>query len=113
MKFACRKISLEEILKCSFNFNKTEFKVFKAVVKKNEPISVNELSKIVNLTKSSVQKAIKKLIEKEIVERKQVNKKRGGFYYKYYLKNKEVFKQKLINKINNWSSSIKKEIERL
>jgi len=67
MDFACRKISRDEILKCSLGLTKSEIKILKFFINNsNEFYPTDDLSEKLNLKLSTIQKAVKKLHEKEI-----------------------------------------------
>ena len=67
MRFACKKIKLKDIFKCSFNLNKTEYNVFYVLIKSKKPLKVSSVAEQCNLSKSSVQKALKLLQTKKLV----------------------------------------------
>ncbi len=111
--FACKTISVEELLVCSFNLNKTDLKILKFFLKYNKSVTVKELSSFVKLERSGVQKSIIHLVEKGLVERRQINNERGGFFYRYSLKDKEELKNTILSLLENWCSKAKRTIERL
>lgn len=113
MQFACKKISLKDVLKCSFNINKTSFEVLIILIKSKDKLTIIDISKKINLTSSSVQKAIKNLINKELINRIKINKDKGGYFFKYYIKNKKGIKELLIKNTNNWAKDIIKRISKL
>ena len=111
--FACRTITVEELLVCSFNLNKTDLKILKYFLKTNGNFTVKELSDKLKLERSGVQKSIVHLVDKKILIRRQVNNERGGFFYRYSLKDKNEFKKQILFLLENWCSKAKKTIERI
>ncbi len=109
--FACKNISFKELLMCSYALNKTEYNVLMKLMNLKEFISINELSKKMKKERSTIQKAMKKLFEKKLVMRRQMNLTTGGFIYEYKLKNKEELKKEIINLIKSWSASAIKKLE--
>ena len=111
--FACKTISVEELLVCSFNLNKTDLKILKFFLKYNKSVTVKELSSFLKLERSGVQKSIIHLVDKNLVERRQVNNERGGFFYRYSLKDKNELKKDILFLLENWCSKAKRTVEKL
>ena len=72
-----------------------------------------EIGKKINLDRTTVQKAIKKLITEELAERIQVNLKERGYTFKYKIANKEEIKKRLFSIIRSWTSAAEKHIKKL
>ena len=94
--FACRRISEEELVRCGFGLNKTEFNIFYFLIKHNKRFSVEEIAEKLKLTRSTVQKSIKSLLEKNIIARFQTNLEKGGYKFFYQIKNKDLTKKQLL-----------------
>jgi predicted transcriptional regulator len=107
--FACKRITKEDVLRCSFSLNKTEYTALLFLLKKSG--SIKQISLETNLDRTTIQKALKQLLEKQIIIRKRDNKK--GASYFYCLKNKSDFKKEINSRLNLWYNSVKKEIERI
>ena len=112
INFACKDIELSELIRCSFNLNKTDFTVFDFFIKNKDEHSVSEVSKILKLERSSVQKAIKNLVERNLVQRWQVNLEKGGYSFLYSIKNKKHIKDDIIAIIDSWQYKVKEEIDK-
>lgn len=107
--FACKRITKEDVLRCSFNLNKTEYTVLLFLLKKSG--SIKQISQETNLDRTTIQKALKQLLEKQIIIRKRDTGK--GASYFYCLKNKPEFKKEIHSRLNLWYNSVKKEIARI
>ncbi|HKL24335.1 MAG TPA: helix-turn-helix domain-containing protein [Candidatus Nanoarchaeia archaeon] len=111
--FACKKIPKEDLIRCSFDLNKTSYKLLIYLLTQKKPLKISDISEGMGLERSSVQKALGKLFEKELVIRSQKNLEKGGYIYFYQTKNKQEIKDRMKKIINNWYENTKKEIERL
>jgi len=112
--FACKTIRLDELIRCSFDLNKTEYRIFHFLVKhKSQAYSIKEIAKKLNLDRTSIQKGMKKLIERNLVVRRQTNLKNGGFIYYYLLKDKAQIKNEIKKLLDNWTNNAKKVIDSL
>ena len=106
--FACETFNLEEVIMCSLSINKTECNILTKLM--TQPLTIKQVSTIMKLERSSVQKNIKKLVEKELLIRKQINLSKGGYKFVYTAKNKTEIKNKVFNSLNDWMLTARKEI---
>jgi len=68
-----RKIRQEELIRCSFSLNKTEYDVLMFLLTHRHKYMVYYIAKRMGLERTTVQKAIKNLLDKELVKRTQRN----------------------------------------
>jgi predicted transcriptional regulator len=108
--FACKKIELREIIKCGFNLNKTEYNILMKLLTAKNKFSIVEISKFTGFERSTVQKAIKKLVNQKLLVKTQVNMSRGGYLFKYKTKDKEDIKNSVVSAVHSWSSRAEKEV---
>ena len=108
--FACKKIRLEEIVKCSFNLNKTEYDILMFLFGKEKEFDIQNLSKKIGLERTTVQKALKGLLNKKLAGRRPVNIKSGGYFFLYNVKNKDEIKERLLKIITQWYKGAEEEI---
>jgi predicted transcriptional regulator len=111
--FSCKKISQEELIRCSFELNKTEYHLFVFLFKKEDFYTIAKISKLMNLDRTTIQKSIKNLLDKKLVKRIQKNISKGGYIFLYKINNKKEIKIKMKKIILNWSKGIEKAIENL
>ena len=111
--FACKKIEQEELIRCSFNLNKTEYNVLLFLLKNKNVITVSGIAKAMNLERTTVQKAIKTLVGKNLVKRMQKNLERGGYIYYYSVENKDEIKKRMKSIVHDWYKMVEKEINEL
>jgi predicted transcriptional regulator len=111
ISFACKNIDLKDLVICSFDLNKTDYKLFNFLIKQKKYLSINEISEKNNLDRTSIQKSIKRLYEKNIVLRLQKNIVSGGYLFEYKVKDKKQIKEIMLNIVSKWSKKVKNEIE--
>lgn len=107
--FACESIKLEDLIRCSFQISRTDCRVLKKLLDSEK--GTKEISKEMGLDRSTIHKSVTKLMDKELLERRQYNLASGGYRYVYISKEKEEIKNRLENLIDRWSSSAKEAIE--
>lgn len=111
--FACREFDLDEIIKCSLGLTKAEYNILiKALEYKEEYFTAEELSKKIGLNLSTVQRAVKKLHEEKVLERKQNNLEGGGYIYIYKVIPRNELRKLLMKTIYNWTKRVETEINK-
>jgi len=104
--FSCKKIRLEEIVRCAFVLNKTEHDVLVYLLKADDKFSATRISKEMELDRSTIQKALSGLLEKNLVTRTQRNLEGGGYTFLYGADRKEEIKQRIIDRIEDWCEGV-------
>lgn len=108
--FACKQFNIEEIIKCSLGLTKAEFEIFRFMLEHSEEYNTQDISKKKNLELSTVQRTLKKLVDKEVVHRRQINLEQGGYIYVYSIKNKKAIREKINSLLKDWSIKVEKEL---
>ncbi len=112
--FACKKFELREVVKCSLGLTKADLQVFEAFLKNpSKDFKSSDLAGITGLDLSTVQRSVKKLYEKRVLRRKQVNLSKGGYTYKYRAKPKEEVTSIVRGIIFNWAERVSEELDKL
>ncbi len=110
--FACKRFSLDKIIKCSLGLSKADAKVMHFLLGHNSWTTAKELAKKTDLNLSTVQRAIKKLYEKDAVIRSQENLDNGGYLFHYKIKDKKALRNIIMQLVKGWLKTIEKELER-
>lgn len=111
--FACKRFSVEEVIKCSLGLTKSDYELMKLMLKNDEHwFSTDELSKKLSLNLSTVQRTVKKLLEDEVVQRQQENLSSGGYVFYYRIKDKREIRKKIMSIVNNWAKTVEKELRK-
>ena len=111
--FACKKIKQEELIRCSFNLNKTEYNLLVFILRDKKGYTVSQIAKRTRLERTTVQKAVKNLVSKQLAQRKQKNLAKGGYVFVYKPNDKSEIKAKMRKIVYNWYQGVKKEIAKL
>jgi predicted transcriptional regulator len=108
--FACRQFQLEDVIKCAFQLTKADCDVFKFLLKNPDWVTTESLTKKLKLNLSTVQRSVKKLHEKEAIQRTQTNLEGGGYIFLYKIKDKKAIRYILMQTINGWVKHLEKEL---
>ena len=111
--FACKKITHEELIRCSFDLNKTEYNVLIFLLKNEREKTVSKIAKGMNLERTTIQKAMKSLLKKQLINRLRRNLTKGGYTYLYKVSEKDEIKARMKGIVYEWYKGIKKEIDKL
>ncbi len=109
-EYLCRRFDYESIIKCTFSLSDSELKVFLTLMKCESEECVNIIADKLNRDRSTIQKIILKLVEKNLVEKKKSNLEEGGYIFYYSPKSKSEIKKQMLQSIEVWHSNVKKEI---
>ncbi len=98
----CRPVTLREVFNCSFNLNTTEYLVLRELLRSKTPKSVLQLAKKLKKDRTTIQKAIANLLKENLIKRKQLNLEKGGYFYLYFIEDKNKLKNTLIKNLDLW-----------
>ncbi len=110
VQFACKRFPIEQVLRCSFGLSTTEYRVLKQLMGGER--SIEELSSILGKDRTTIQRAIKPLIEKGLVRRRQYNLEGGGYQFYYTAIDKERIKSRVNEQFERFANMVRAEIER-
>lgn len=110
--FACKQFNLDDIIKCGLGLTKTEFKIMEYFLDNTKECTTHSISKKLNLNLTTIQKAVKKLSEKEIIIRHQKNLSSGGYLYTYECNSKTNIRKIIKDIIRNWSEKVEERIDK-
>jgi len=111
LMFACKRFPIDQVLRCSFGLSNSEFVILKALLSKGER-SVEELAELLGKDRTTMQRAIKPLVEKGLVRRRQYNLDSGGYQYYYLPQDKDAIKAKIQKHFAHFSELVHNEIEK-
>jgi len=111
--FSCKKITEEELTRCSFNLNKTEYNVLIFLLRNDKMRTIFQISKAMELERTTIQKAIKNLVEKGLAKKTQKNLSRGGYIFLYKPNNKDEIKSKMKGLTYKWYKNVEETIDKL
>jgi len=112
LNFVCRVISLEQILHCSFGLNKTEINILKHLLYIKEEETIEEIMKSVKKDRTTIQRSVKKLHERDLIKRRQLNLEKGGYVFIYSSKPKQEMKEKVRKIFHNFEDMVDAEIQK-
>lgn len=109
--FACKRFSLDEVIKCGLTLSKTELNVFKLMIRKEEWFDTESIARKLDINLTTAQKAVKKLFDAGILLRNQENLTGGGYLFSYKAKDCKVVRKLIMDVIHNWVKKVENEFK--
>lgn len=75
--------------------------------------TILQISEKMNLERTTVQKAVKNLVEKNLIKRTQKNLVNGGYVFLYRIESKDEIKSRMKKIIGEWCKGVEKTIDNL
>ena len=111
--FSCKKISKEDLIKCAFALNKTDYNLLMFLLKEDKSFTSIQISELMQLDRTTIQKAVTHLVDKELVKRKQRNISGGGYTFLYLIEDKKEIKNKIKEVIRKWCKGVEESINEI
>jgi predicted transcriptional regulator len=107
-------VDIKYILRCILRLSPTEVEIYYLLQSKvKDPLTVAEIAKEMNKSRSTIERSLIKLVQLGLVARRPVLAKNGGYTYVYYTKPINYVKQKLLQLINAYYEKSRQLIESL
>jgi len=109
--FACKEFQIEAVIKCGLNLTKAELQILKHLLGNDTRwFTTEQIAADLSLDISTVQRSVKKLTEKKVLQKFQNNLDGGGYFFVYMIKNKREIKELIMKIINSWVERVEKEL---
>lgn len=109
--FACKEFQIEAVIKCGLNLTKAELQVLKYLLGNDTRwFTTEQIAADLSLDISTVQRSVKKLTEKKVLQKFQNNLDGGGYFFVYRIKNKREIKELIMKIIHSWVERVEKEL---
>ena len=93
--------------------SKTDYRVLSFLIKKKyQFFTTAEIKGILDVDLSTVQRAVKKMYEKNVLKRMQNNLSGGGYTFKYSIKSMKEIKEVVMLIVKNWTDRVESEMEK-
>jgi len=110
--FACKRFELNGIIKCGLGLTKSDFRVMKYLLENRKQFNSFDIAKSLELDSSTVQRTLKKLSEKNIVIRSQINLANGGYQFRYEINDKREIRKIILSIVHAWTKRVEEELEK-
>ncbi len=94
--------SCKDIVQCAFNLNDFEIEVFRAASALG-PLRADDLADKIGKERSTVYRALQKLISCGMCYRETRSLEKGGYYHVYSAVSKDILKMKMQHCVEEWN----------
>jgi predicted transcriptional regulator len=109
--FACKRFNINEIVKCSLGLSKSDFKLLQHMLKAERgPVTTDHLAKRLDVNLTTAQRSVKRLHEKGVLKRTQLNLDGGGYVFRYEVKDRKQVAQLIISIVHGWTRRVETEL---
>jgi predicted transcriptional regulator len=109
--FACKEFQIEAVIKCGLNLTKAELQVLKHLLGHDTRwFTTEQIAADLFFDISTVQRSVKNLTEKKVLQKSQHNLDGGGYFFVYRIRNKREIKELLMEIIHGWVERVEKEL---
>ncbi|HIQ32157.1 MAG TPA: hypothetical protein EYH55_01570 [Methanothermococcus okinawensis] len=103
-------LTLENIMCCIFDIKPLDVAVYLTLLK-NGPSRVSTIAQLLNRDRSTIQRSMQNLIRAGLVRRKQVNLRKGGYFYRYEAVPFSEVRSRILETIEEWRNEVRRWIE--
>ncbi|MFB6215605.1 MAG: helix-turn-helix domain-containing protein [Candidatus Aenigmatarchaeota archaeon] len=104
--FACETIEVEDLIRCSFQLKSSDYTVIRKLMDNGE-MDIDSIADSTGLERSTVQKSLQRLIDRDLARKRQVNITSGGYKYIYSSVDKENIKERVTKLMEDWINGAK------
>ncbi len=97
-----RDMECEGLLECFHGLRDLDRRVFARLVDGGEPMTVDELSERIDRERSTAYRSVQRLIDADLVEKRQVNYDHGGYYHVYEPAAPDEIADEMQRMLNDW-----------
>ena len=103
--------SCKDIVQCAFSLNDFEVEVFRAAAKWG-PLRADDLADKIGKERSTVYRALQKLMSCGMCFRETKSLDKGGYYHVYSAVSKEVLRKKMEHCVEEWNKRMQDALAR-
>lgn len=101
----------KDVLRCLFGLGDFEISVYKGLLRAG-PSRADQLSPVLKRDKSTVYRALQKLVSSGLVMKETVTLKRGGHFHRYIAVPPEKIHERVKTCIDEWFVRVKEAVDR-
>jgi len=92
----------EGVLECFHGLNGLDKECFRALVEAQEPLTIDEIAGAVDRERSTVYRAVQRLLGAGFIEKDQVNYDQGGYYHVFKPTDPAAIADDMQRLLNDW-----------
>lgn len=109
--FACKKLDLNEVMRCGFGITKTEQELLNFLIN-SDWRTASHVAKHLGISLATAQRSLKNLHEKNLIERMQLNLDKGGYLFSYRARDKSFIKSEIKIILDGWIKNVDSSLQK-
>jgi predicted transcriptional regulator len=101
--------SCQDLMRCAYNLKEFELEVYRRL-SQTGPVRADDLAKILGKERSTVYRALQKLMSCGMCYRETKALERGGYYHVYAAVDRTELRKKLEHCVENWHEKMKQAL---
>ena len=97
-----KDMECEGLLDCFHGLKQLDKDCYQVLVETSDALTVDEVADEVDRERSTVYRAIQRLLQTGLVQKEQVNYDQGGYYHVYYPTNPDAVTDEMQQMLNEW-----------
>ncbi|MFB6268639.1 MAG: helix-turn-helix domain-containing protein [Halobacterium sp.] len=97
-----RDMDCEGLLECFHGLRELDRDVFELLVASSDPLTVDDVSDRIDRERSTAYRSVQRLIDVDLVEKRQVNYDHGGYYHVYDAADPDEIADDMQRMLNDW-----------
>jgi len=96
----------EGLLECFHGLKELDKRCFQELVDAETAVTIDELSEQVDRERSTVYRAVQRLLNAGLIQKEQINYDQGGYYHVYKPADPEAIREDMQRLLNDWYAEI-------
>ncbi len=92
----------EGLLECFHGLKALDKRCFGVLVESTEPLTIDDLAEMVDRERSTVYRAVQRLLSAGLIQKEQINYEHGGYYHVYKPADPAAIRGDMQRLLNDW-----------
>ena len=92
----------EGLLECFHGLKQLDRECFRALVRAEEPLTVDEIAEAVDRERSTAYRSVQRLLQAGFIQKEQINYEQGGYYHVYSPTDPSKIADDMQRMLNDW-----------
>lgn len=106
------ELTIKDVMGCMYGLKSLETDVYLELIRRGS-MTIDDMVEKFDRDRSTIQRALKKLVMEGLIYREQKNIKNGGYYYIYHAAPFDDVKAFIKESVKEWSESVLKWVDGL
>ena len=110
LDFACQTFEIRDVVQCSLGITKADLKLISLLSQSRKWHTTEEIATRLHCHLSTVQRSVKRLYDKKVLQRRQKNLDKGGYTFFYRIESTAAVRKLVMSSIRQWVKRVDREL---